>query len=231
MNLAHLGKRTLSLPRLRCSLDVIFVVTFPPFWFASCSVVSTYLVDWRNFFFPHTASVHTYPLAGEYGIRIRNFLNPRPEWKFLNTLWIQNRVDAKCGYIYIYIYIYIFLLFYFFILWCNKIEPSSLSWKVEQDTKFAGFMTHFLLPIFPGSPEWKIESRYVSDTCGRANSMSTRIRACGRGHFWVRKEKYPDTCGRGLGEKSFVLSLSQNYINLSGSLVECKPRKVLESRP
>ena len=57
------GKRTLSLPRLRCSLDVILVVTFPPFWFASCSVVSTYLVDWRNFFFPHTASVLTYPLA------------------------------------------------------------------------------------------------------------------------------------------------------------------------
>ena len=109
------------------------------------------------------------------------------------------------------IYIYIF-----FILWCNKIEPSSLSWKIEQDTKFAGFMTHFLLPIFPGSPGWKIESRYVSDTCGRANSISTRIRACGRGHFWVPKEKYPDTCGRGLGEKSFVLSLRQNYINLSG---------------
>ena len=28
---AHLGKRTLSLPRLLCSVDVVLVVTFPPF--------------------------------------------------------------------------------------------------------------------------------------------------------------------------------------------------------
>ena len=27
----HLGKRTLSLPRLLCSVDVVLVVTFPPF--------------------------------------------------------------------------------------------------------------------------------------------------------------------------------------------------------
>ena len=205
MNPAHLGKRTLSLPRLRCSLDVILVVTFPPFWFASSSVVSTYLIDWRNFFFPHTASVHTYPLAVNPAYESVTFWIRAPEWKFLNTLWIQNRVDAKCGYIYIYIYIYIYM-----------IDPSSLSWKVEQDTKFGRYMTHFLLPIFPGGPGWKIESRCVSDTCGRANSISTRIRACGRGHFWIRKEKYPDTCGRGLGERSIVLSLSQNYINLPG---------------
>ena len=51
VNRAYLGKRTLSLPRLLCSLDVILVVTFPPFWFWSCSVVSTFYVDWRNFSF------------------------------------------------------------------------------------------------------------------------------------------------------------------------------------
>ena len=44
--------------------------------------------------------------------------------------------------------------------------------------------------IFPGSPGWKTESRYVSDTCERANSISIGIRACGRGHLWIRKEKY-----------------------------------------
>ena len=27
----HLGKQTLSLPRLLCSVDVVVVVTFPPF--------------------------------------------------------------------------------------------------------------------------------------------------------------------------------------------------------
>ena len=31
MSHAHLGKRTLSLPRLLCSVDIVVVVTFPPF--------------------------------------------------------------------------------------------------------------------------------------------------------------------------------------------------------
>ena len=31
LNRAHLGKRTLSLPRLLCSVNVVLVVTFPPF--------------------------------------------------------------------------------------------------------------------------------------------------------------------------------------------------------
>ena len=47
----------------------------------------------RNFFFPDTASVHTYPKNPAY--ESTTFLICSPEWKFLNTLWIQNRVDAK----------------------------------------------------------------------------------------------------------------------------------------
>ena len=39
---AHLGKRTLSLPRLLCSVDVVLVVTFPPF----CSDRCFYLPCW-----------------------------------------------------------------------------------------------------------------------------------------------------------------------------------------
>ena len=31
MSRVHLGKRTLSLPRLLCSVDVVVVVIFPPF--------------------------------------------------------------------------------------------------------------------------------------------------------------------------------------------------------
>ena len=41
----------------------------------------------------------------------------------------------------------------FFSRWRNKIEPSSLPsslpWKAEQDSNFAHFTTHALLPIFP----------------------------------------------------------------------------------
>ena len=67
----------------------------------------------RNFFFADTASVHTYPEnPAEESAKI--FLIRTPEWKFLNTLWIRNRVDAKSG--------------YFFFQWRNKIEPSSLPW-------------------------------------------------------------------------------------------------------
>ena len=66
----------------------------------------------RNFFFTGTASVHTYPMnPAEESVPfwIRSL-----EWKFLNTLWIRNRVEAKSG--------------YFLIRWSNKIGPNSLAW-------------------------------------------------------------------------------------------------------
>ena len=45
---ASLGKRTLSLPRILCSVDVALVVVFVPLkLFESWSVDPTYLVDWR----------------------------------------------------------------------------------------------------------------------------------------------------------------------------------------
>ena len=47
----------------------------------------------RNFFFPGTASVHTYPVNPAY--ESTTFWIRSPEWKFLITLWIRNRVDAK----------------------------------------------------------------------------------------------------------------------------------------
>ena len=50
----------------------------------------------RNFFFPGTASVRTYPVNPAY--ESTTFWIRSPEWKFLNTLWIWNRVDAKSGY-------------------------------------------------------------------------------------------------------------------------------------
>ena len=86
----------------------------------------------RNFFFADSASVPTYPVNPAY--ESATFWTRSSEWKFLNTLWIRNRVDAKSG--------------YFFIRWRNKIERSSLPWKAEQDANFARFTTHSLLPIF-----------------------------------------------------------------------------------
>ena len=79
-----------------------------------------------------------------------------PDWKFLNTLWICNRVNAKC-------YPDIFFR------WRNKIQSSSLPWILcsrwqPRSKVFARalnsaspvFMTHALLPIFP-EESWALE--------------------------------------------------------------------------
>ena len=60
-----------------------------------------------TFFFPETALVYWYVSGESETCWIRS-----SEWKFLNRLWTRNRVDTKSG--------------FFFILWRNKIEPSSL---------------------------------------------------------------------------------------------------------
>ena len=51
----------------------------------------------RNLSFLDTASVHMNPVNPAY--ESATFWIRSPEWKFLNTLWIRNRVDAKSGYI------------------------------------------------------------------------------------------------------------------------------------
>ena len=65
----------------------------------------------RNFFFPDTAFVQTYPVYPAY--EFVTFWICSLEWKFLNMPWIRNRVNAKSGY---------------FFQWHYKIEPSSLPW-------------------------------------------------------------------------------------------------------
>ena len=54
----------------------------------------------RNFFFPDTVSVHTYP--SKSGIRIRNFLNPFPEVEIFEYAMNRNRVDTKSLRIFVY---------------------------------------------------------------------------------------------------------------------------------
>ena len=70
----------------------------------------------RNFFFPDTPSVLTYPAnsleSGTFWIR-------SPEWTFFYPIWIRNRVDAKSRY-----YFYLDDLTF-----VNKIEPNSLPWN------------------------------------------------------------------------------------------------------
>ena len=43
--------------------------------------------------------VHTYPVNSTYESVTFLICSGSPEWKFLNTLWIRNRVDAKSGYL------------------------------------------------------------------------------------------------------------------------------------
>ena len=43
--------------------------------------------------------VHTYPVNSTYESVIFKICSGSPEWKFLNTLWIRNRVDAKSAYL------------------------------------------------------------------------------------------------------------------------------------
>ena len=78
--------------------------------------------------FPDLAFVHTYPVDPAY--ESATFLIRSPEWKFLNTLLIWNRVDAKSGY-------------------------AKVSCTVNFVFKMA-ISTHAQFPIFPGE-SWVIE--------------------------------------------------------------------------
>ena len=49
-----------------------------------------------TFSFADSASVHTYLVNPAY--QSATFWTRSSEWKFLNTLWIRNRVDAKYGF-------------------------------------------------------------------------------------------------------------------------------------
>ena len=89
-----------SCPRSVCCRWIVF--------FGPIHNVSGYF--WNlNFFFADSASIHTYPVNPAY--ESATFFIRSPGWKFLNTLWIRNRADAKSR--------------YFFIRWHNNLESSS----------------------------------------------------------------------------------------------------------
>ena len=70
-------------------------MVYNSFHISSFRPVHTYPdIFWiRNFFFPDSASIYTYQVYPAY--ESASFWIHSPERKFLNTLWIQNRVDAK----------------------------------------------------------------------------------------------------------------------------------------
>ena len=67
--------------------------------------------------------------------------------------------------------------------WCNKIKPSPLTWKAEQDANFARFTTQALLPIFPEVSwvlEWIIWIQIRVDVEIYKSGIRERMK-CGRG--------------------------------------------------
>ena len=130
----------------------------------------------RNFFFPDSASVHTYSVNTAYESAV--FWIRSSEWKFLNKLLIWNRVDAKSG--------------NFLTLWRNKINPSSLPWKAEQHANFVRFTTHALSPIFP-EESWVLELIRKRVGYVWTGKFDLNPDTCGRGNFWIGKEKFTDS--------------------------------------
>ena len=132
-------------------------------------------------------------VSGESGMRIRSL-----EWKFFKeTLWIRNRVHAKSG--------------YYFIRWISKIEPSSLPWMLysrwqprsqvlsrQSKMQISRALRRMLCCQYSQrSSGYESESGYVSDTCGRANSICTdwiRVLKSGKKKFWV--QNYPQLSAR-----------------------------------
>ena len=117
-----------------------------------------------------------------------------PEWKFLNTLGIRNRVDSKSG--------------YFFIRWRNKIEPSSLPW-IWQPWRM------LFCQYSQKSPGYWSESGYLLD--GRANSNTER-KSCGLKNTRIRVHRAL-RCTRGhlrlIGQSQVTFKTKNPVIDIS----------------
>ena len=115
------------------------------------------------------------PAASTPGSKSATFLNPLSR----DPVCIRNRVDARSGY---------FL--------SGDVTRSSpvLNRKRQSKVEISGALRRMLCCQYSQrSPRYYIESEYVSDSCGRSNSIWIRTEfECGRRKFWIRKEKVPD---------------------------------------
>ena len=96
------------------------------------------------------------------------------EWKFFNTVWIRNRVDAKSGYFCIR-------------PWRNKIKPSSLHWILYSRWQLRSQVLSLTRLYDACSVANRVNPAYVSDTWKSKFDLNTDT--CGRRNFWIRKEK------------------------------------------
>ena len=100
----------------------------------------------------------------------------------------------------------------FFIQWRNKMELSSLPWILYSRRRPRPMLC---CQYSWRSPENSSESRYVSDTQGRANSICIRIRAdveiFESGKKKLRIQKYPYRRGRDL-RIVFFFALQMNDV-------------------
>ena len=148
-------------------------------------------------------------VSSEFGIRIRNFLNP---------LWIRNRMDAKYGY-------NTFLsgdvtrsspVLYREILYSRWKPRSQVLSLIHGGVNLAlrilfdflpGWICHIsralrrMLSFVANIPRAVLGTRVNPDACrirAGKGKFDLNTDTCGRGNFWIRKEnlrikKYPDT--------------------------------------
>ena len=97
-----------------------------------------------------------------------------PEWTFLNTLWIRNRVDAKPRF------------FFFF----NPVTLNGRSQFFTVNTVFKKVIsTPALVPIF-SEESWILEWIRIRVGYVGTNKFDLNRNTCG--NFWIRKEKVAD---------------------------------------
>ena len=112
-----------------------------------------------------------------------------PDWKFLNTLWIRNRVNAK-SYPDIRISGSSPVLYHEYCVQDGNLVPKfSL---VLLTLPFPVFTTHALLPIFP-EESWALEWIQIRVEGQIWKKIDLKMDTCGRGNFWIRKEIVADS--------------------------------------
>ena len=112
-----------------------------------------------------------------------------PEWKFLNTLWIRNRVDTKSGF------------FFFIWWWIYCIQDGNLVPRLSQDEARCKFRALYDAGSVANIPRGVLGTKMNPDTFRirfDLNTIRVDVDIFESGKKKLRIQKYLDTCGRGL---------------------------------